>query len=218
LDGKGVDRCNFVQSGIGGRDIGSNNAEGYADDLTILFKMAPAAMRLIKEILTEFYYISGLEINKKKTQLMVTGTENGYTGEVIEGISVVDCVTLLGVDIDRKLLRLGENWEKCIGKITRMSNFWKIQRLGIGGRILVAKSYLLSQATYLLGCIPLPSEVGNRINEQMAQFARGTDRILARERWFFTPGIRRLRTHKYSHAQHRYKSIMDKEVDHGIGQ
>jgi len=38
--------------------------------------------------------------------------------------------------------------------------------------------------TYLLGSIPLEFEVGERINNVMAEYARGTNRILARDRWF----------------------------------
>jgi hypothetical protein len=69
MDGKGINKCNFVQNTIGEKTLGSNNAESYADDLTILFKMDKEAMRLVLQILGDFYRISGLEINKKKRNL-----------------------------------------------------------------------------------------------------------------------------------------------------
>jgi len=72
----------------------------------------------------------------------------------------------------------GGNW-----KIERLSNFWKLQKLSIVGRILVSKTYLMAQATFLLGVLPLEKEVGDRINELMATFIKGNDRVIAKERW-----------------------------------
>ena len=46
--------------------------EAYADDLTILFKWDRAGLKRIVEILEEFALVSGLQINVKKTQLMIT--------------------------------------------------------------------------------------------------------------------------------------------------
>jgi hypothetical protein len=184
MDGKGIDQCNFVRREIAGITLTSNNAESYADDLTVLFKFSIHAMNTIMGVMQEFYLISGLEVNKSKTQLMVTGCDMIQVGMVINNIEVVEKVTLLGIEIDRRLTRIESNWEKCIGKITRLCNFWRLHRLGVAGRLLVSKSYLLAQVTYFLGCIPLTREYGDRINEIMAQFMKGTDKILARERWF----------------------------------
>jgi hypothetical protein len=141
-------------------------------------------MGVIMETMQNFYNISGLELNKSKTQLMVTGNDVVQVGTVIENIEVVDKVTLLGIQIDRRLAHIDENWEKCLGKMNRLCNFWKLHRLGVSGRLMVAKSYLLAQVTYFLGSIPLSREYGDRINEVMAHYMRGTDRILARDRWF----------------------------------
>ncbi len=110
------------------------------------------------DVMRDFYRISGLEVNKSKTQLMVTGCDMVQVGTVINNIEVVEKVTLLGIEIDRKITRIDTNWEKCLGKITRLCNFWRLQRLGVAGRLLVSKLYLLAQVTYFLGCIPLTRE------------------------------------------------------------
>jgi hypothetical protein len=184
MDGKGIDQCNFIRREIAGIALTSSNSESYADDLTVLFKFCAHAMDVIMDVMRDFYRISGLEVNKSKTQLMVTGCDMVQAGTVIDNIEVVEKVTLLGIEIDRKITRIDTNWEKCLGKITRLCNFWRLQRLGVAGRLLVSKSYLLAQVTYFLGCIPLTREYGDRINEVMAQFMKGTDKILARDRWF----------------------------------
>jgi hypothetical protein len=80
-------------------------------------------MNIIMGVMQEFYLISELEVNKSKTQLMVTGCDMVHVGMVINNIEVVEKVTLLGIEIDRRVIRIGTNWEKCIGKITRLCNF-----------------------------------------------------------------------------------------------
>ena len=90
----------------------------------------------------------------------------------------------MGLVIDRKLERLGENWELAIRKIERLINFWKLQRLTITGRSLVCKTYLMSQVTYLLGAISISLDHGELINRMVAEYMKGSDRILAKNRWF----------------------------------
>ena len=63
----------------------------------------------ILEILNEFEAVSGLQINIKKTQLMITGGDDERIGDIIEGIKTVDSIEVLGVKIDRKLQKLDEN-------------------------------------------------------------------------------------------------------------
>jgi hypothetical protein len=60
--------------------------------------------------------------------------------------------------------------------------------MSIGGRIMVAKTYLLSQVTYCLGVLPIKENIANRLNDLMIGFIKGRDRGIARERWFMEPG------------------------------
>ena len=66
------------------------------------------------------------------------------------------------------------------------SNNWKLFRLSISGRVMIAKTYLISQATYLMGAIPIGDEMLNRMNEIIIDFVNGKERKIARERWFRT--------------------------------
>jgi len=67
----------------------------------------------------------------------------------------------------------------CLGKGT-------VQKLKISSRILVAKTFLLSQVVFLLETIPLRFETGERINRIMANFVKGSDRVIAKNRWFLS--------------------------------
>ena len=66
------------------------------------------------------------------------------------------------------------------------SNYWKLFRLSISGRVMIAKTYLISQATYLMEAIPIGDEMLNRMNEIIIDFVNGKERKIARERWFRT--------------------------------
>ena len=129
-------------------------SEAYADDLTVLFKWDRIGLNCLLKILRDFSRVSGLEINEKKTQLMITGGEDAQVGSKIGDITIVESISVLGIKIDRKLEKLDENWEKVIGKMENYSRYWNMFKLSISGRVMVARTYIISQATYLMGIIP----------------------------------------------------------------
>ena len=66
------------------------------------------------------------------------------------------------------------------------SNYWKLFRFSISGRVMIAKTYMISQATYLMGSLPIGDGIINRMNEVIVDFVNGRERKIARERWFRT--------------------------------
>jgi hypothetical protein len=120
-------------------------AEAYADDLTIIFKMSNEGVGAIMDLLDRFFRCTGLEVNKEKTQLMVTGSERWVVGQKISDIIIVDEVRILGVVIDRKLERLGDNWEEILRRMRRLVGYWFNFGLSIAGRVMVSKTYIISK-------------------------------------------------------------------------
>ncbi len=184
MDGRGIDSCEFIRRKLAGVDIESMTAEAYADDLTIIFKMSEQGVHCIVTVLTEFATVTGLEINKNKTQLMVVGSDNRQIGRSIDDIVIVNEVTLLGVQIDRRLSRLDENWEKVIVKMRRLSGYWSNFGMSITGRVMVAKTYLISQAIYTMSILPLTTQYGNTMDDILVNFVSGRDRPIERRRQF----------------------------------
>ncbi len=87
--GGGLENCNFLQNWLNGREYEKEGtAEGFADDLTLLFKFSLGALGLILTILDEFKLTSGLELNYKKTQLMIVGSDNYPLGSKILEIAL----------------------------------------------------------------------------------------------------------------------------------
>ncbi len=141
-------------------------------------------MREILAMLEMFYRTTGLEINTEKTQLMIAGSEQWGVGLYIQGIRVVSNVKVLGIKIDRKLEKLNDNWEDVITKMRRLAGYWGIFGLSIAGRVMVAKTYIVSQTLFTMGILPLSDELCNRLNEIVVSFVSGTGRPIERRRQF----------------------------------
>ncbi len=133
--------------------MGDGRLEAFADDFTVQFIWSIMALGRIFVILNEFGSISGLVINKAKTNLMISGKE--WEGdESVLGIKIVASCKLLGVKIDSKVKKLDENWAEVSRKIWGLTHYWSQYRLSLTGRVMVAKTFLMSQATFLMGIIP----------------------------------------------------------------
>jgi len=50
---------------------------------------------------------------------------------------------------------------------------------------MVAKTYLVCQATYLMGSLPVHEKMLESLNETIIGYINGRERIIAKERWFF---------------------------------
>jgi len=112
--GHGVETCRFMQDLARESGIEVGIAEVYADDLTIMFKMSEHNLNMVLGILNNFEQVSGLSINKNKTQLMICGNDLTAVGTIISDITVVNEVNVLGIKIDRKCENLNQNWEKVL--------------------------------------------------------------------------------------------------------
>jgi hypothetical protein len=127
--------------------------EAFGDDLTVQFQWSLLALGRIFVILNEFGSISGLIINKSKTNLMISGRE--WEGaETVLGIKIVQSCKLLGVKIDYKAKNLVKNWAEVSRKVWGLIYYWNQYRLSLTGRVMVAKTFLMSQGTFLMGVIP----------------------------------------------------------------
>ncbi len=182
MDGQGINCCAHILRRIENMDIESLTAEAYADDLTLIFSMDDGVVRIICDIMEEYERCTGLGLNKGKTQLMICGSDNWAIGTRVSEITVVESVSILGIKIDRKLERLNENWDNAIVKMRRYCGFWWNFGLSISGRVMVVKTYVLTQAIYLMGILPLPTEKGDQMNEIMTELVRGRDRAIENRR------------------------------------
>jgi hypothetical protein len=79
---------------------------------------------------------------------MLVGKERievGLMDTHIFGVELVDEIKVLGIKIDNKVERLQENLELAITKMENMSRYWSQFNISLPARVMVAKTYILSQ-------------------------------------------------------------------------
>jgi exonuclease III len=136
----------------------TNKTDAYADDTTVCVRTDLQSINQLKCVLEDFGNISGLKCNFDKTNLMVVGNKNAYTNEIGSvGYNKVESIYLLGMELNADLSCLSTLHESTILKLRKIVNFWVRFRLSLPGRLNIAKTFLLSQVSYL-GCIITPTD------------------------------------------------------------
>ncbi len=107
---------------------------------------------------------------------MVVGSDDWPEGEQIGGITIVSKVKVLGIEIDRKLVLLDNNWQEAILRMRRLSGYWCNFGMSITGRVMVAKTYLVSQVIYMMGVLPMTRETGDIMNDILINFVSDRNR------------------------------------------
>jgi exonuclease III len=139
---------------IGGEVTGINVTEktdAFADDTNVLTKQKVSNFERIKLILAEFSMISGLKCNLEKTFVLLIGPVDESVAEKIKdlGFTVVDSIKCLGVTHRNVRNSLSTNFDGTITKMKKIAGDWGRFRLSLIGRISIAKTFLVSQVTYL---------------------------------------------------------------------
>ena len=109
-------KCNLQISD----SILSKSDDTFADDMNLICPATNDTLRHLLGILEDFKQLSGLEINRSKTNVMILGCEPTETLiDIINtnGLNYSEKIRHLGLDIDRKLECLQNNWTKKIQKV-----------------------------------------------------------------------------------------------------
>jgi hypothetical protein len=101
--------------------------ESLADDNTTITILEEASLLRVREILTQFGLVSGLECNFDKTNVLLTTNPSEQDRDLVRaaGFNVTDSLKLLGIDIKSDLSNVDEIFEKIIVKITNLTAFWE---------------------------------------------------------------------------------------------
>ena len=163
--------------------------EGFADDITVNLAATAENNRILNIILTNFGLLSGLKVNNSKTKILIFSTDadtiNSITVEATQNnYLVVEELELLGFTVFRNTNNLIRNWDKVIKNVRNKISLWKIFNLSIQGRIVVAKTHLISQVQYVGTILPLPREVKNNISEMIESFVQGSGKKLAKDKLY----------------------------------
>ena len=141
----------------------------YADDITVFLKDNNDA-RLIIDIIDEFTLISGLKLNKHKSEAMGIGATKNLRN--LNTLKCVNEIKILGLHFSNSICASEneKNWTKRIEYMKKLIITWEKRNLGIIGKICIAKSLLLSQLVYVIQAICLPEKVLKEINALLYRF------------------------------------------------
>jgi Reverse transcriptase (RNA-dependent DNA polymerase) len=159
----------------------------FADDCTALLQLTGNNLKRLKEILADFYNISGLECNIEKSCIMPIG-DVIHPDPLItnSGFEPVEKIKILGITIKNECDDWSETEQQITGRVKKEINFWKRFNLSLPGRLNIAKTMLYSQLNYA-GCfLPLSEDFYARTEQLIGTYV--SDRLkIASKRLFLKP-------------------------------
>jgi len=148
--------------------------EGFADDITLSIENSVESLQGVTNIIENFGNLSGLRINKDKTQTMTFGhnSENSIPITETMGFEWVKEIKILGVTItcnlkDMELKNFNEKYEA----IEKMLKHWSYRTLNLEGRITITKSLALPKLTHLATVLPeLDNQRAKKLEDLTTKF------------------------------------------------
>ena len=124
----------------------------YADDISLFVKDRYSINRF-QYIFDEFGKISGLKINKGKTNFLWLGEEKGRPeihlfGNLVQEIKILGIYFSLDVKAKENL-----NFKEILSKIKRLLGWWKERDLTLMGEIHLMKTFAFSKLNYVASLI-----------------------------------------------------------------
>ena len=103
-------------------------------------------MKILEKILDSFSQVSGLKINRNKTQIMKLGSSS-HSNENLSGITLgkmVSLVKVLGIYFSLDINVKEEiNYKEILSKIKRLLGWWKQRDLTLLGKIQLVKVFAM---------------------------------------------------------------------------
>ena len=149
----------------------------YADDITLFIRDINSVNRL-QYIFDEFEKISGLRINKEKTNFVWLGKKKDKPkvplfGNLVHEIKILGVYFALDVRIKENI-----NYKEILSKIKRLLGWWKQRDLTLMGKVHLMKTYALSKLNYISSLIVVPKWVMSEVEKITFEFLwNGKDRI-----------------------------------------
>lgn len=156
----------------------------YADDTIILLDGSDVSLRHTLHLLNEFASISGLNLNKSKTEAFWIGAKAGCSDIPSFACELKwsqDAFSYLGVNFSTSLENMQQiNFSKLLDEIDIILNNWSNRYLTLSGKITVVKTLAFSKLVYKMSALPhLDCDMLKAINTKFFNFIWGgkIDRI-----------------------------------------
>ncbi|KAF5815287.1 putative RNA-directed DNA polymerase [Helianthus annuus] len=160
----------------------------FADDLFIFCGADVESVRVIKDTLDEFSYVSGLVPNMNKSDVIFGNVDERVQKLILEVLPFrvgVFPMKYLGIPLSSKRL-YQKDCKVLIDRVKGRINDWKVKFLSFAGRVQLVKSVLSSITIYWASLYILPVAISEEIERLLSGFlwnqGRGS-KGMARVKW-----------------------------------
>jgi hypothetical protein len=139
-----------------------------ADDTTLFLNNKDDIIKSLNTF-NWFESFSGLKLNLQKTKALKIG--NGNVDENIP-VTLVDRIKILGIyfESDKMAREIEENWSHRMDHMKHLIKEWSKRDLSIQGKVVVIKTFLISQFVYVMQSVGLPIPILRNINTHLYKF------------------------------------------------
>ncbi|CAM8950433.1 unnamed protein product [Rhodiola kirilowii] len=145
----------------------------FADDSLIFMKITESSIRKVKNLLSDYEYMSGQSINYTKSEAMLSRNASQSLQIYFENTLRVRIVQkherYLGVPLLLNRQK-SQTFQSLVDKVWAKAHGWKNRFLSAGGRHVLVASVLNAIPLYWLSCFLLPDKVTNKIHSIINNF------------------------------------------------
>jgi exonuclease III len=131
----------------------------FADDTVFYLQNNPNEVKEVFKTLEVFSILSGLKINKEKTEILPLGPTS-FNSTVKETQQYLkDHIKMLGIFITKgkeNLIKM--NYDPIVEKIENTISQWQFRGLSLHGKIVILKTQIVSKLIYALSVLPSPNK------------------------------------------------------------
>jgi hypothetical protein len=129
----------------------------FADDTIFYLKNNNSDISKVFTTLEEFSMISGLKVNKEKTEIIILGTHINKDLEKQFGQSIKENIKMLGVHLAKeKAATIELNYVPIFKKMEETMSDWRYRGLSLSGKITILKTMVISKLIYAISVLPSP--------------------------------------------------------------
>jgi len=140
--------------------------------------MSLAKSKCVKEIFKEYEKLSnssGLMLNTDKTEILNFDRPNQFNirlkyRHVSHTVTTTNKAKVNGIWLSKYVNTLEDNLNKIKDKVISQLQSWKSRGLSLLGRILVYKTFALSQVLFTAGCTKLTNEMKKELETNFYNF------------------------------------------------
>ena len=139
-----------------------------ADDTTLFLKDKQDMINSFT-MLKDFEGFTGLKLNVHKTNAMQIGARRECENLPFK---TVEKIKILGIYFENDKMAMGieTNWKNRIERIQSLIRNWSKRDLSIQGKVVVVKTFLISQLVFIMQSIGLPRAALQKINRMLYKF------------------------------------------------